>query len=100
MLVCRWTLHATRGSQVPADHHLSLSTTSRYLAEALDPLAAQALGLRGALLAAKISEHRYAMLEGTLMPIERCSAPGPTQGVGLWWSGKHHHHSGNSQVLV
>ncbi|TDD90653.1 hypothetical protein E1202_07735 [Saccharopolyspora karakumensis] len=25
--------------------------------------------------------------------------PGPTRGVGLWWSGKHRHHDGNIQVV-
>ena len=27
------------------------------------------------------------------------STPGPTRGVDLWWSGKHHHHGGNIQVV-
>ena len=100
VMFCRWMLQATRVRQLAIDHHVSLATAYRYLAEVLDVLAAQAPGLRGALLAAKIAGYRYVMLDGTLIPIDRCSAPGPTQGVDLWWSGKHHRHCGNIQVLT
>jgi hypothetical protein len=43
-------------------------------------------------------------LDGTLIRTDRCKAPGPTvtdsRQVDLWWSGKHHHHGGNVQVLT
>jgi hypothetical protein len=35
----------------------------------------------------------------TLIHTDRISPPGPTRGVDLWWSGKHHHHAGNIQVV-
>jgi hypothetical protein len=36
-----------------------------------------------------------------LSPTPLCSrAIGPTAGVDLWWSGKHHHHGGNVQVIT
>ncbi|PWJ42457.1 hypothetical protein SAMN06264364_1651 [Quadrisphaera granulorum] len=48
LLLCRWTLQATRVPHLAADHRLSLSTAYRYLAEVLDVLAVQAPGLHGA----------------------------------------------------
>jgi hypothetical protein len=38
-------------------------------------------------------------LDGTLIETDRVATPGPTAGVDLWWSGKHHHHGGNVQVV-
>jgi hypothetical protein len=35
-----------------------------------------------------------------LIPTDRCKTPGPTEGVDPWWSGKHHKHGGNIQVLT
>ena len=39
------------------------------------------------------------IVDGTLIYTDRNHAPGPTPGVDLWWSGKHHHHGGNIQVV-
>ena len=39
------------------------------------------------------------IVDGTLMRTDRISTPGPTAGVDLWWSGKHHHHGGNIQII-
>ena len=39
-------------------------------------------------------------LDGTLIRTDRSTAVGPTTGVDLWWSGKHHHHGGNVQVVT
>lgn len=55
--------------------------------------------LRGALLAAKAAGHSHVIVDGTLMHTDRISTLGPTPGVDLWWSGKHHHHGGNIQVV-
>jgi DDE superfamily endonuclease len=52
-----------------------------------------------ALLAAKIAGHSHINLDGTLIHTDRCATLGPTPGVDLWWSGKHHHHGGNIQVI-
>ena len=43
--------------------------------------------------------HPHINIDGTLIRTDRCSTPGPTDGVDLWWSGKHHHHGGNIQVI-
>jgi hypothetical protein len=55
--------------------------------------------LRAALLAAKMAGHTHIQIDGTLLETDRCRIPGPTPGVDLWWSGKHHHHGGNIQVV-
>jgi hypothetical protein len=39
-------------------------------------------------------------VDGTLIETDRCRTPGPTPGVDLWWSGKHHNHGGNVQVIT
>lgn len=39
------------------------------------------------------------IVDGTLIYTDRISSPGPPRGVDLWWSGKHHHHGRNIQVV-
>ena len=43
-------------------------------------------------------------MDGTLVRTDRSKTAGPTkvngQTVDLWWSGKHHHHGGNVQVVT
>ncbi|MGH3623133.1 MAG: HARBI1 family protein, partial [Sciscionella sp.] len=55
--------------------------------------------LHGALLAAKAAGYSHVIVDGTLIYTDRIATPGPTPGVDLWWSGKHHHHGGNIQVV-
>jgi hypothetical protein len=100
VLVLRWFLDGTRVAQLAADNQLSASTTYRYLHEAIDVLAAAAPSLHGALLAARLAGHSHVNLDGTLIRTDRSKAVGPTTGVDLWWSGKHHHHGGNVQVVT
>ena len=100
VLVLRWFLDGTRVAQLANDNQLSRSTAYRYLHEAIDVLAAAAPSLHGALLAARIAGHTHVHLDGTLIRTDRSKAAGPTVGVDLWWSGKHHHHGGNVQVVT
>jgi hypothetical protein len=108
VLVLRWFLDATRVCQLALDNQLSSSTAYRYLHEGIDVLAAQAPGLHGALLAARLAGHTHVGLDGTQVRTDRSKAAGPTradtasrrQMVDLWWSGKHHHHGGNVQVIT
>ena len=44
--------------------------------------------------------YSHVHLDGTLIRTDRSRAIGPTAGVDLWWSGKHHHHGGNVQVIT
>ena len=43
--------------------------------------------------------YSHVNLDGTLIDTDRVATPGPKPGVDLWWSGKHHHHGGNVQVV-
>jgi hypothetical protein len=100
ILVLRWLCDGTRMQQLARDHHVSTSTAYTRLHEGLDVLAARAPSLHGALLAAKTAGYSHVMVDGTLIRTDRLLVPGPTPGVHLWWSGKHHHHGGNIQAVT
>jgi hypothetical protein len=99
VLVLRWFLDGTRLTQLAADNAIGLSTAYRYLHEGIDALAQRKPSLHAALLAAKLAGHTHINVDGTLLATDRCHLPGPTPAVDLWWSGKHHHHGGNIQVV-
>jgi hypothetical protein len=99
VLITRWFLDSTRLSQLARDNTIGTSTAYRYLHEGITVLASRRPSLHTALLAAKIAGHSHINLDGTLIYTDRCATPGPTLGVDLWWSGKHHHHGGNIQVI-
>jgi hypothetical protein len=107
VLVLRWLLDGSRLAQLAADNRIGRSTAYRYLHEGIDALAAQAPGLRGALLTARAAGHTHVQVDGTLIRTDRCAVPGPTartdgsgRRVDLWWSGKHAAHGGNGQVVT
>ncbi|RYZ31967.1 MAG: transposase family protein [Propionibacteriaceae bacterium] len=100
VLFCRWLLDAVRIRQLAVDNAIGLKTAYRYVHETLDVLAVQVPSLVGALLAARAAGHSHVMIDGTLIATDRVSVKGPTAGVDLWWSGKHHHHGGNVQVIT
>jgi hypothetical protein len=99
VLVLRWFLDDTRMSDLARDNGIAVSTAYDYRDEGITVLAARKSSLHGALLAAKAAGHSYVIVDGTLIHTDRISIPGPTPGVDLWWSGKHHHHGGNIQVV-
>lgn len=99
VMVLRWLLDGTRLAQLASDNTIGGSTAYRYLHEGIDVLAARQPSLPGALLAAKMAGHSHVNIDGTLIYTDRSREPGPTTGVDLWWSGKHHHHGGNIQVI-
>ena len=100
VLVLRWFLDGTRVKQLAADNTIGKSTAYAYLHEGIEVLAAQAPGLRSALLAAKAAGYSHVNIDGTLIETDRIRIPGPTPGVDLWWSGKHDNHGGNVQVIT
>jgi hypothetical protein len=100
VLVLRWFCDNTRLAQLAVDNAISESTAYDYLNEGITVLAARAPSLKSALLAAKAAGYSHVNIDGTLIETDRCHAPGPTHGVDLWWSGKHHNHGGNVQVLT
>ncbi|MBP2369622.1 hypothetical protein JOF36_005318 [Pseudonocardia parietis] len=57
-------------------------------------------GLHGALLATRAAGHTHVHLDGTLIRTDRSRALGPNAGIDLWWSGEHHRHGANIQLLT
>ncbi len=100
VLVLRWFLDGTRMTQLARDNAIGQSTAYEYLHEGIAVLAARAPELHSALLAAKMAGYAHVNLDGTLIETDRFATPGPTPGVDLWWSGKHHNHGGNIQVIT
>jgi hypothetical protein len=100
VLVLRWFLDGTRMAQLATDNGISTSTAYSSLHEGIDVLASRAPKLESALLAAKMAGYSHVSIDGTLIETDRCRTPGPTQGVDLWWSGKHANHGGNIQVIT
>jgi hypothetical protein len=86
VLAIRWFLDGTRNTQLTRDNGISKSTTYAYLHETIGVLAARAPKLESALLAAKMAGYSHGNIDGTIIEIDRCSTPGPTPGVDLWWS--------------
>ncbi|MEV4417570.1 transposase family protein [Catellatospora sp. NPDC049609] len=99
VLVLRWFLDGTRLAQLARDNTIAGSTAYRHLHEGIAVLAERKPSLHAALLAAKMAGHSHINVDGTLIHTDRCRIPGPTPGVDLYWSGKHHHHGGNIQVV-
>ena len=79
-------------AQLAAGFGISVSTVCRYVSEAVELPAALAPGLAEAVRAA--SRKAFAILDGTLLPIDRIAADRP------FYSGKHKKHGMNVQVLA
>ncbi|SDP61894.1 DDE superfamily endonuclease [Streptomyces sp. cf386] len=79
-------------TQLAAGFEVGVSTAYRYITEAIDLLAVQASNLATAVTAA--SAKAFAILDGTLLPIDRMAANRPL------CSGKHKKHGMNVQVMA
>ena len=79
-------------TRLAAGFGVSVSTVWRYLREAIDLLAAHAGDLATAI--GRAAALAYAILDGTLIPIDRVANQRP------YYSGKHHRHGVNVQVLA
>jgi hypothetical protein len=71
---------------------VSITTVFRYIREVVDLLAAAAPSLRQVIAAA--ARRLYVIVDGTLIPIDRIAVDRP------YFSGKHHRHGMNVQVLA
>lgn len=99
LLVLRWFKDATRVHLLAADAGISIATAYRYLHEAIDVIAARAPDLHHVLATGLDEGWPYVCLDGTLIPTTAIHGPkGPT-GHDAWYSGKHHRHGGQIQVL-
>lgn len=79
-------------SQLAAGFGVGITTAYRYVAEAVELLAALAPTLADAVRTA--SQKAFVLLDGTLLPIDRIAADRP------FYSGKHKKHGMNVQVLT
>ena len=98
VLVLRWFLDGTRVKQLAADHAIGICTCYRYLHEGIAVPACCAPDLHEALMAATAFGATHVNLDGTLICTDRLARPGPG-GADYRWSGKHHCHGGNLQIL-
>ncbi|PPK91908.1 DDE superfamily endonuclease [Kineococcus xinjiangensis] len=97
VLALRWFRDATRIPALARDAGIGLATAYRYLHEVIVVLAAQAPDLHDVLAAALRSGQDHVLLDGTLIPSDRVNEP--HRRSDRWYSGKHHRHGGNVQVL-
>jgi hypothetical protein len=82
---------------------ISQATAYRYKDEAVAVLAAQAPSLHDALEKAAEQGIPYLILDGTLIPADRCSDKKTSKKgaqIDKWYSGKAHGHAGNVQALT
>ncbi len=99
VFVLRFLIDGTRIAQLAADNHLAATTAYDNLWEGLEVLARSAPSLHDAIDTARAAGDGHIGLDGTLIPTTRAQVEGPTRGVDLFWSGKHHRHGVNLQVI-
>src|SRR3954465_3026388 len=99
VLVLRWFREDADMKVLAADTRISLATGYRYLHEGIDVLAAQAPDLHGVRQAGQAAGWTHVTLDGTLIRTDRCRVKNPDTGHDLWFSGKHHTHGGNVQIV-
>lgn len=103
LMVLRWLRHNTPIADLARDAGLGISTACRYLHEGLDILAEQAPDLHQVVDQARAGEVSHLLLDGTLIPTDRCRIPNPDpegKGYDWWYSGKHSRHGGNVQIVA
>ena len=81
-------------AELAAGFGVGTATAWRYVTETVALLAARSPKLRQALRAARKAGHAYLVIDGTLIPIDRVAADRP------FYSGKHHKHGMNLQVIA
>jgi DDE superfamily endonuclease len=99
IMLLRWFKDATDVPILARDAAISIATGYRYLHEGIDVIAAHAPELPDVLAEGLRAGWAFVCLDGTLIPSTRCSSPSEA-GHDLWYSGKHHQHGGNIQVLT
>lgn len=99
VLVLRWLKDDTDIALLARDAAISQATGYRYLHEALEVIAAHGPQLDDVLAQGREQGWAFVCLDGTLIETSRSSAPSAA-GHDLWYSGKHHRHGGNIQVLT
>jgi hypothetical protein len=103
VLGLRWFRDRTAPDALARDHGISRATAYRYLDEVIAVLADEAPDLRQALERASEEGLPHVILDGTVIPADRCrqktlSVRG--EAIDLWYSGKAHAHGGNIQAVI
>jgi DDE superfamily endonuclease len=99
----RWFRDHAAPEALARDHRISRATAYRYIDEVITVLAEQAPGLAGALERAKDAGFPHVILDGTIIPCDRCKEPAISvkgEVIDLWYSGKAHTHGGNIQAVL
>jgi hypothetical protein len=99
LLVLRWFREDADMKVLAADTGISIATGYRYLHEGIDALAAQAPDLHEVLERGQAAGWTHVTVDGTLIRTDRCRVKNPDTGHDLWFSGKHHLHGGNVQIV-
>jgi hypothetical protein len=94
LLVLAYLRKAETFAELAAGFGVGTATAWRYVTEAVALLAARSPNLPRALAQAKGAGHAYAVIDGTLIPIDRVAADRP------FYSGKHRRHGMNLQVMA
>ncbi len=87
----RWFRDRTTAEALARDHGISRATAYRYLDEVVIVLAEQAPGLRETLDRAKDRGFSHVILDGKIIPCDRCKEPAFSvkgEVIDLWYSGK------------
>jgi DDE superfamily endonuclease len=103
VLALRWFRDRTAPDALARDHGVCRATAYRYLDEVIEVLAAQAPDLRHALERARDEGFSHVILDGKIIPADRCKEPAVSvkgQVIDLWYSGKAHTHGGNVQAVT
>jgi hypothetical protein len=91
VLGLRWFRDRTAPDALARDHGISRATAYRYLDEVIDVHAEQAPDLRQALERAQGQGFSHVILDGKIIPCDRCKEPTVSvkgQAIDLWYSGK------------
>jgi DDE superfamily endonuclease len=103
VLGLRWFRNRTAVDALARDHGISRATAYRYVDEVIEVLAGQAPDLHQALERAKGEGLSHVILDGKIVPCDRCKEPAVSvkgQVIDLWYSGKAHTHGGNIQAVI
>ncbi|MFI9594439.1 transposase family protein [Nonomuraea sp. NPDC052265] len=102
VMVVRWFRGEHDVPKLGRDHRVSRATAYRNMHEGIEILAAQAPDQHQALDRAPIEGLPYMILDGTLIPIDRCAEQTLSvkgEPIDAWHSGKAHQHAGNLQAV-
>jgi hypothetical protein len=103
VLGLRWFRDRATPEALARDHGISRATAYRYVDEVIAVLADQAPDLHQALERAKDDGFTHVILDGKIIPADRCKEPAiSVKGhvIDLWYSGKAHCHGGNIQAVL